>query len=174
MILKEFYSAVSGLSFTLLGLWWAVATLRREEWGADRSRRRMARQIALSFLLPGVMSLVSLLAVRVTVVWNVGFGLAGALGAVSTAALLAGDTERSPGGGAGRLVLLAMVVLYSLIAVVAVFPKSVAMVGVGLRPLEVEGILVSIFVFLGVNLAWLFLFDPLPELPGPESRRRRS
>jgi len=40
MDLTAFYATVSGLGFTLLGLWWLVAD-RHEEWFADRERGRM-------------------------------------------------------------------------------------------------------------------------------------
>jgi hypothetical protein len=50
------------------------------------------------------------------------------------------------------------VVLYVLIALVAVVPGLVADIGVLMRPLRVEAVLQTILVFLGVNVAWL-LFD---------------
>jgi hypothetical protein len=51
------------------------------------------------------------------------------------------------------------VVLYLLIALVAVVPDMVADIGVLARPLRVEAVLQTILVFLGVNVAWLLLFD---------------
>jgi hypothetical protein len=48
---------------------------------------------------------------------------------------------------------------YVLIALVAVVPGLVADVGVLVRPLRVEAVLLTILVFLGVNVAWLLLFD---------------
>ena len=53
----------------------------------------------------------------------------------------------------------AAVVLYLLIALVAVVPGMVADLGVLARPLQVEAVLLTILVFLGVNVAWLLLFD---------------
>jgi hypothetical protein len=51
------------------------------------------------------------------------------------------------------------VVLYVLIALVAVVPGLVADIGVLARPLRVEAVLQTVLVFLGVNVAWLLLFD---------------
>jgi hypothetical protein len=42
---------------------------------------------------------------------------------------------------------------------VAVAPGMVADIGVLARPLRVEAVLLTMLVFLGVNVAWLLLFD---------------
>jgi hypothetical protein len=54
---------------------------------------------------------------------------------------------------------LAAVVQYVQFAQVAVGPGMVADLGVLARPLRVEAVLLTILVFLGVNVAWLLLFD---------------
>jgi hypothetical protein len=54
---------------------------------------------------------------------------------------------------------VAAVLLYALIAVVAVAPGVVADLGISARPLRVEAVLLTLVVFLGVNVAWLLLFD---------------
>jgi hypothetical protein len=54
------------------------------------------------------------------------------------------------------------VVLYLLIALVAVVPGMVADIGVLARPLGVEAVLLTMLVFLGGNVAWLLLFDQAP------------
>ena len=54
---------------------------------------------------------------------------------------------------------MAAVVLYVLIALVAVVPGMVADIGVLERPLRVTAVLQTVLVFLGVNVAWLLLFD---------------
>ncbi len=45
-----------------------------------------------------------------------------------------------------------------LIAIVAIAPGIVSL-GVPARSLRVEAVLLTILVFLGVNVAWLLLFD---------------
>jgi hypothetical protein len=61
--------------------------------------------------------------------------------------------------GLGAAAYVAAVVLYVLIALVAVAPGMVADLGVLARPLQVEAVLLIMLVFLGVNVAWLLLFD---------------
>ena len=61
--------------------------------------------------------------------------------------------------GLGAAAYVAAVVLYVLIALVAVAPGMVADLGVLVRPLRVEAVLLIILVFLGVNVAWLLLLD---------------
>jgi hypothetical protein len=64
------------------------------------------------------------------------------------------------------------VVLYILIALVAVAPGMVAEIGVLARPLRVEAVLLTMLVFLGVNVAWLLLFDQAPSPSGLEGPTR--
>jgi hypothetical protein len=65
-------------------------------------------------------------------------------------------------------------VLYVLIALVAVAPGMVAEIGVLALPLRVEAVLLTMLVFLGVNVAWLLLFDqaPPPSADGGPTRPR--
>jgi hypothetical protein len=60
---------------------------------------------------------------------------------------------------------VAAVVLYVLIALVAVVPGMVADLGVLALPLRVEAVLLTMLVFLGVNVAWLRLFDQAQPHP---------
>jgi hypothetical protein len=52
-----------------------------------------------------------------------------------------------------------------------VVPGLVADIGVLMRPLRVEAVLQTILVFLGVNVAWLLLFD---EAPPPSALGRAA
>lgn len=156
MSVESFYSTASQISFTLLGFWWAVVQFRFADWSDDPGRRRMAHVVSLLFLLPGVMSLMSLLMGDVRIIWQAVFGLAGLLGLVATILIVTGanDTATSPWLRAGSLYVATP--LYLLITVFAVAP-GLATDLTGLQPLQLEGILLSLLVFLGVNLAW-FLF----------------
>jgi hypothetical protein len=89
--LVAFYATTSGLSFTLLGLWWVVADRRRPSF-LDRDHRRMAYVVSLHFMLPGAMSVLSLLDSG-TYVWRVVFALAGAAGAVGALLMSSGQLE---------------------------------------------------------------------------------
>jgi hypothetical protein len=54
---------------------------------------------------------------------------------------------------------LATVVLYLLVAIVAAAPGIVADLGFSARPLHIEAVLLTALMFLGVNVAWLLLFE---------------
>ena len=74
--------------------------------------------------------------------------------------------------GTSAAAYVAAVVLYVLIAPVAVAPGMVADLGVLVRPLRVEAVLITILVFLGVNVAWLLLFDQAQSPSGLEDPTR--
>ncbi|MCC6176076.1 MAG: hypothetical protein IT305_12290 [Chloroflexi bacterium] len=61
MDLNVVYGIMAGLSFTLLGLWW-IACQAHMDWLAEPTGRRMAYVVSLHFVLPGAMSLLSLVA----------------------------------------------------------------------------------------------------------------
>ena len=79
MTTQAFYAAVAGISFTLLGLWWVVV-ITRTEWRQSPARRLLAYTVSLHFLLPGMMSILSIIAPDEPLVWRTVFSLAGALG----------------------------------------------------------------------------------------------
>lgn len=159
-----FYQSASIVSFALLGLWWVVLNTRSEHWVHDRLRRVEAWAVSNLFLLPGVMSLVSLLAVNSSTMWRVGFGAAGALGMAQTVLFIANES-RSPSQAAAIYPAIGVsFVLYALIVVIAA-DTSIA-VEFGLKPLEVEGLAVSGLLLMGVQIAWL-VFGRRPAHGGP-------
>jgi hypothetical protein len=50
--------------------------------------------------------------------------------------------------------------LYALIALVAAVPGLAGIFGGTLKPLQVEGLLLTLLVFVGVSVAWDFLAEP--------------
>ena len=80
------------LSFTLLGLWWVVAE-RRRTWFDNAHHRRMAYVVSLHFMLPGAMSVLSLVDSTGTFFWRLVFALAGIAGMVG--ALMVSSTITS-------------------------------------------------------------------------------
>jgi hypothetical protein len=156
-MLTDFYVAFSTVCFTLLGLWIIVVQTRHAEWRQRAVHRRRAYAVALHFSLPGLMSLLSLVDPASTDLWRISFAIVAAGGVVALA-LVRGPAPTGLGGAA----YVAAVVLYVLIALVAVVPGMVADIGVVARPLHVEAVLLTILVFLGVNVAWLLLFDQAP------------
>ena len=153
-MLTDFYVAFATVCFTLLGLWIVVAQTRHAEWRQSAVHRRRAYGVALHLSLPGLMSLLSLVDPASTTLWRTSFAIV-AVGGVMALALVRGPAPT----GLGAAAYVAALVLYVLIALVAVVPGLVADIGVLVRPLRVEAVLQTILVFLGVNVAWLLLFD---------------
>jgi hypothetical protein len=153
------YIAVGEASFALLGLWWVVVEFRHSEWMRDRGKRRGAYGVSLHFLLPGVMSVMALAAVNNSSVWRVTFCAAGLIGAVESLRRLA--SGRREGAAPTSLVGLAVLALtYALVGVLALHTTLMNDVGIDLRPLEAEGVLVGLLLLTGVNLAWLAFAEP--------------
>jgi hypothetical protein len=166
-MLTDFYVAFATVCFTLLGLWIIVVQTRHGEWRHSAIHRRRAYGVALHFSLPGLMSLLSLVDPASTALWRISFAIVAAGGAVALA-LVRGPAPTRLGAGGH----VAAVVLYLLIALVAVAPGMVADLGVLALPLRVEAVLLTILVFLGVNVAWLLLFDQAPPPSGLEGPTR--
>ena len=156
-MLTDFYVAFSTVCFTLLGLWIIVVQTRHAEWRHSPVHRRRAYGVALHFSLPGLMSLLSLIDPASTTLWRTSFAIVAA-GGVLALALVRGPAPT----GLGAAAYGAAVVLYGLIALVAAVPGMVAEIGVLARPLRMEAVLLTLLMFLGVNVAWLLLFDQAP------------
>jgi hypothetical protein len=166
-MLTDFYVAFATVCFTLLGLWMIVVQTRHGEWRHSAIHRRRAYGVALHFSLPGLMSLLSLVDPASTALWRICFAIVAA-GGVLALALVRGPAPT----GLGAAAYMAAAVLYLLIALVAVAPGMVADLGVLALPLRVEAVLLTILVFLGVNVAWLLLFDQAPPPPAVEGPTR--
>ena len=166
-MLTDFYVAFATVCFTLLGLWIVVVQTRHAEWRRSAVHQRRAYGVALHFSLPGLMGLLSLIDPASTTLWRVAFALVAA-GGVLALVLVRGPAPT----GLGAAAYGAAVVLYLLIALVAVVPGMVAEIGVLVRPLRVEAVLITILVFLGVNVAWLLLFDQAQSPSGLEDPTR--
>ncbi len=153
MSLSSFYEVTAALCFTLLGFWWLVIQMRHEEFTSTRAMRATAYHVSMSFVLPGIMSLTALLATENNALWRFGFGIAAVIGAVHTLSLLRGGVRHA----ASRWVMLA---LYVVIGVLAAFPRAPRSLGLDLSGLAVEGTIVALFIFLGVNIAWQYFMTP--------------
>ena len=82
MDIVSFYATAAQLSFVLLGFWWAILTFQFDAWMAAPARRAIAYYVSLHFLLPGIMSLVSIISIETSALWRIGFAAGGLLGAV--------------------------------------------------------------------------------------------
>ena len=158
-----FYAAASALCFTLLGFWWVVVQFRHAELTRDVSARRFTFLVSLHFIVPGLVSLASLLANGP--LWRVMFAVAGmtGLGATWVGVFDAGSI-RNLLGGMHRAVWLGVPV-YALITAVALVPDAVRS-GLGVEPLQVEGLLLLVILLVGILLAW-FLFTGSGESDVP-------
>jgi MFS family permease len=166
-VAEVFYETLALAAFALLGLWWVVVADRRREWSALPYRRRQAYSVSLYFTLTGIMSLVSLISGKHPELWRLAFGISGALGATELVLSLAYARAEPPRERRIQRLLALTVPLYLLIVAVAIHPTLADDVGIHLKPLESEAIIVSILFFLGINFGWLLFMEPAyPPEPG--------
>jgi hypothetical protein len=59
----------------------------------------------------------------------------------------------------GVAAYLAALILDVVIGILAIAPHIIRQLGLTVAPVRVEAVLLCMVVFLGVNVAWLFLFD---------------
>ena len=156
-----FYAAASALCFTLLGFWWVVVQYRHKELTADVMARRFTFLVSLHFIVPGLVSLASLLATGP--MWRIAFGLAGVTGLAATlVGMRAAGALRALLGGMHRLFWFG-IPIYALITAVALVPDAVR-TSLGVEPLQVEGLLLLVILLIGILLAW-FLFTGSDTAP---------
>jgi hypothetical protein len=166
-MLTDFYIAFGTVCFTLLGLWLIVVQTRHADWRRLAVHRRRAYGVGLQFSLPGLMSLLSLIDPASSTLWRVSFATV-AFGGAIVLGLVRGPAPTVLGAAAYG----AAIVLYLLIAIVAAAPSLVGDVGLSAGPLRVEAVLLTILVFLAVNVAWLLLFDEAGPEPSKEAPER--
>ena len=162
MDLTAFYTTVTSISFTLLGLWWVVVE-GRDTWKMNVARRRMAYVVSLHFVLPGVMSALALVAPDVGILWRITFVTASLLGLLAAGYVARTLSDENDCPRLVRAIEWVAIPIYAVIAVVAVFPEMVKQIGLGLTPLQVEGIILAILLFFGVQAAWILMVEPPRE-----------
>jgi hypothetical protein len=148
-MLDAFYGAFSPACLALLGLWLVAVQMRADEVRASPDLSRRTYAVALFFALPGLMSVIALIDTSNPLFWRVSFAIIALVGA---AVLF--PVHGLPGGARVRNVAdITAVLLYLAIA-------ALAMVG-GPDMQRTEAVLLTALIFLGFNVAWLFLFTPL-------------
>ncbi len=165
---ETFYETLALAAFALLGLWWVVVADRRREWSVLPYRRRQAYSVSLYFTLTGIMSLVSLISEDHPALWRSAFGIAGAIGAVEVVLSLLRAREEPRRERHGDQLLALTLPFYLLIVAIAIHPSLASDVGIQLKPLETEAIVVSVLFFLGINYAWLLFMEPPHSLDESE------
>jgi hypothetical protein len=161
-MITGFYQAFAPTSFTLLGLWLIVVQTRHAEWRVIPAQRRRAYAITLQFALPGLMSLLALVDVTSQDVWRVSFATVAIIGVVAFAVISRWGWVATGLNLVVSAATVAAAVVYAVIAVIALHPAVVSNLGLSLTPLQAEAILLSILVFVAVNLAWVLMFEDLP------------
>lgn len=157
---SEFYGVVSAINFTLLGLWWVAIKDRADLAGHDHSARRMAYFVSLQFVIPATVSLLAQVAPSIPQVWRLAFAFAGITGGIGVA-LLAREFHRSTDAKVfPQLFAVVGIPMYALVTIVAIAPHLIVDMGWKFKPIEVEGILLSMLVFLGVQEAWFVAMTP--------------
>ena len=167
--MEQFYATVTTTCFLLMGLWWGVMQFRHIEWSQDRHARGMADDVYLSFLLPGMMSMAAQIGGELAVLWRVVFAVFGVMGLLTVLWSIPQVMSRYPNLIFLRQSRWFMVLLYITLIFVAVTPNVAAFIR-PLKPIQLEGILVSLLLFVGVNIAWEFLCQPKEEYLLPEAK----
>lgn len=158
-----FYGVVAATNFTLLGLWWVAIKDRDDLTGKDGHGGQMAYLVSLQFLVAAAVSLFAQVAPEIAAIWRTGFAFAGVVGAVGIG-LLAVQFRTNTDSRIMPWVLAGVgIPLYLVVFVVALFPKVVSGLDLSLSPIEVEGLLLTIIVILGVQEAWFVAMTPRRE-----------
>jgi phosphatidylserine synthase len=163
-MLNDFYAAFAPLSFTVYGLWLIVVQTRHADWRRSLEHRRRAYAVSLHFAIPGLMSLLALVDPTNGSVWRVSFALSAAAGALILGYLQFSPIP-TPRGRLWQLESTASIILYVLVVLIAAAPSVARDIG---APLRIEAVLLSLIIFLGINVAWALMFD---EVPAPANER---
>lgn len=158
-----FYGVVSAINFTLLGLWWVAVKDRTDLLGGSAASRRTAYLVSLQFVIPATVSLLAQVAPQEKTVWRIAFAGGGAVGAIAIAMLAQQIWASTEARIAPVLFALLGIPVYALVVVVSFVPTLVTDVGLTLKPIEVEGLLFSMLVFLGVQEAWVVSMTPAKQ-----------
>jgi hypothetical protein len=167
-VASTFYETLALAAFALLGLWWVVVADRRREWSALPYRRRQAYTVSLYFTLTGIMSLVSLISEAHPAIWRLAFGISAGIGALEVVLSLAYASSEPQRHRLIQALLALTLPLYLVIVAVAIHPALARDLGIHLKPLETEAIVVSLVLFIGINYGWLLFMEPARAVAEPE------
>lgn len=160
MSTEAFYAAVAGISFTLLGLWWVVV-ITRSEWQHSQARRMLAYAVSLHFLLPGMMSILSIIAPDEPLIWRCVFTISGLIGVAGVVLFRRALIEDHDTPRLAMVVEWVVLPIYVCITILALVPTIPATLGLSLTGIQVEAILVSLLIFFGVQGAWILMVEPV-------------
>jgi hypothetical protein len=156
---QAFYAVTGGVAFTLLGLW-QVVVVTHPDWQHSRARRLLAYAVGLQFLLPGMMSILSMIAPDEPLVWRVVFTVSAVVGILSVVLFRRALLEDYDVPRLSAVVGWVVLPVYLLIAILALVPTLPRDLGLSLSGIQVEALLVSVLLFLGIQAAWILLLEP--------------
>jgi hypothetical protein len=166
---SAFYGVVAATNLTLLGLWWVAVKDRTNLVGhEDAASRRAAYLVSLQFAIPATVALLAQVNPGERAIWRFAFGSAGVVGAIGVALLAQQIWKGTVARYSPILFALFGIPIYILVVVVAFVPTVVSDAGLTLKPIEVEGMLFSALLFLGVQEAWVVSMTPSVESPTTE------
>ena len=154
MDVNTFYAVTAATCFTLLGLWWSVVK-DKQEWFQDEVKRSLVGGVYASFLIPALMSLAAQIGgVTQPIIWQISFIIAGGLGIYYSRRLIQ-ETQVAELYGPFSKNRWAIPTLYGIVIIFALFPGLARLLG--LQPLQMEGLLLSILILIAHMLTWEFM-----------------
>ena len=153
MDISTFYAVTAATCFTLVGLWWSVVK-DHPEWLKDEATKRLAGGVYASFLIPALMSMGAQVGGEGNIIWNLVFIVAGVAGIRSTTQLVQ-KTKAAEANGPFSKNRWILPLLYGIVIFFAIFPGLAGRVG--LKALQVEGLLLCILILIAHMLAWEFM-----------------
>lgn len=150
---NTFYAVTAVTCFALVGLWWSVVQ-DNPVWFKEESTNQMATGVFASFLIPAVMSLGAQVGGDVPWIWQGVFLVAAFVGITFSTRLIKLARLINPNGPFSKNSWI-VPVLYSVIALFALFPDLAGVFG--LKPLQMEGLLLCLLILCGHLLSWEFI-----------------
>ena len=153
MDINTFYAVTAATCFTLVGLWWSVVKDHRE-WLKDETTKHLAGGVYASFLIPALMSMGAQVGGEGNILWNLIFIIAGVVGIFYTTRLIRRTKAAVANGPFSRNRWL-LPLLYGVVIFFAIFPGVAGIVG--LKALQMEGLLLVILILIAHMLTWEFM-----------------
>ena len=154
MDVNTFYAVTAATCFTLVGLWWSVVR-DKKEWFKDEVIRPLAGGVYASFLIPALMSLSAQIGGNAQpIIWQAIFIVAGISGIFYSSRLIR-ETRVAELYGPFSKNRWIVPALYGVVILFAIFPGLARLLG--LQPLQMEGLLISILILIAHMLTWEFM-----------------
>ncbi|MEP6895463.1 MAG: hypothetical protein ABI986_07635 [Chloroflexota bacterium] len=156
MDVNTFYAVTAATCFTLVGLWWSVVK-DHPEWLKDEVTKHMAGGVYASFLIPALMSMGAQIGGEGSIIWNLVFIVAGVVGIRYTTRLIQ-KTKPAEANGPFSKNRWVLPLLYGIVIFFAIFTGLPRFIG--LKPLQVEGLILCLLILIAHMLAWEFMSTP--------------